>query len=169
MLSSFDIHCRRISGAVRLRIGLPTARIPPHSNASPETPLPATGTPGPARAAADREVVESEREDGADGPDQVAEEDVEAVVPEVGEPRRGNVDAGEPGDGCEHEEVDGRGGSLAADGDQGVVVAGVSGVVISCSAWVGLAHGAGVVAEVPFDTRWECRKACGVGAVCCGR
>lgn len=129
---SLDIYRRRISRAVRVRICPLTTRIPPHSNPRPETPLPATGTPSPTGAPANREVVESEGEEGADGPDEVAEEDIEAVVPEVGEPCRGDIDAGEPGDDGEDEEVNRRRGSLAADSDQGIVVAAGPGVGFSC-------------------------------------
>ena len=69
-------------------------------------------------------MVEAEREDGAGGPDEVAEEDVESVVPEVGEPRRRDVDAGEPRDDSEQEKVDWRRGCLAAEGGHGIVAVG---------------------------------------------
>lgn len=80
-------------------------------------------------------MVVSEGEDGTDGPDEVAEEDVEAVVPEIGEPRGGDVDACEPGDDGQYEEVDGWRGGLVACGDQGVIVARGKGVGVSLVHW----------------------------------
>lgn len=76
-------------------------------------------------------MVVSEGEEGTRCSDEVAKKNVESVVPEIRESRRGDVDACEPGDNGEDEEVDGWRGGLAACGDQGVVVASRGGVVVS--------------------------------------
>lgn len=52
----------------------------------------AAGSPCPARTARDGEVVIPKGEDGADEADEVAEEDVEGVVPEIPPAGAGNVD-----------------------------------------------------------------------------
>jgi len=116
----FNICYRCVSSVVRSLIDAPTARIPPHADTSPETGLAASRAPGPTCTAANREVVVAEGEDGAGGADEVPEEDVKAVVPEVGEPRGRDVDTGEERDDGEDEEVDWWGCCLAANGGQSV-------------------------------------------------
>ena len=83
----------------------------------------AAGAPGPPGAAGNGQVVVAEGEDGRDGADEVAEDDVEAVVAVVPPPRAGDEDRGEEGQDCEAEEVDGRRRGLPPDGRDGLVVA----------------------------------------------
>lgn len=90
--------------------------VPANANASPETSLRAPRAPGPAGPAPDGQVVVPEGEEGAGGADEVAKEDVESVVPEIGEPCRSYVDAGEPGDDGWGEEVQRWRCGLVADG-----------------------------------------------------
>lgn len=86
------------------------------SNTGPESPVRAPRRPCPSRAGADGEVVVSEAEDTGDDADEVAEEDVESVVAEVGPPGRGDENRGEEGEKGEDEEVHGRRGSLSPGG-----------------------------------------------------
>lgn len=85
------------------------------ANTGPKGAARVSGSPGPAGTGLDGHVVEAEGVDGADGANEEAKENVEAVVAVV-EPAGGGD---EDGDAKWHErngeEVDGRGGGLAAE------------------------------------------------------
>lgn len=64
------------------------------ADASPEGSGGAARAPGPAGAARERQMVVAEGEEGAGGAEEVAEQDVEGVVAEIGKARRDDVDTG---------------------------------------------------------------------------
>ena len=75
------------------------------ADAGPEGLIAATRPPGPSGTSADRQVVVAEGEDGGDGADDEAEEDIEAVVPEVEPSRAGNEDRCEEWENSDQEQV----------------------------------------------------------------
>lgn len=68
-------------------------------------------------------MIPAECEDGCDGADEISEQDVKAVMTEVGPSRRGDVDTGEERDNCEDEEVHWRRGGLVSSSDDRFIVA----------------------------------------------
>lgn len=67
-------------------------------------------------------MVVAEREEGTDQADEVAEQDVEAVVAEVEPARTGDKDGREPRDDADQQQVERRRGSLEAYGGHGARV-----------------------------------------------
>lgn len=109
------------NGAI-IDILLPIHRVAKTAHASPPRLVGAPRAPGPARALGHGQVIPAEREEGADGAHEEAEEDVEAVVAKVEPARGGDEDGGEEGRRGEDEEVQGgRGGLAAGRGQRGVV------------------------------------------------
>lgn len=86
------------------------------TNARPKRLVAAARAPSPPSALRNRQVVVAEGEEGRDEPDDVAEEDVEAVVAEV-EPARGcDVNGCEPRNDADQKQVQRRCSGLAAHG-----------------------------------------------------
>ena len=104
------------------QVVVPICGVAVGADARPPCLVVASGTPGPAGAAADGEVVPVESEDGGDNSDEVAEENVEGVVAEVEPAGAGDEDGEEGGEHHDGEEVNGRSSGLAADGRQGLLV-----------------------------------------------
>lgn len=101
---------------------LPVGGVAIGADAGPEGLVVAAGAPGPAGARADRQVVVPEREPRRDGADDVPEQDVEAVVPEVEPPRARDEDRREEREHRDHQQVDGRGRRLPPHREHGRVV-----------------------------------------------
>lgn len=92
------------------------AHITSPTDSNTPGPLIAPGSPRPACAACDGEVVEPETEPRRRDANQAAEQDVEAKVAEVGEAGGADVDGGADGNEDEGEGPNGWGGVLIADG-----------------------------------------------------
>ena len=102
-------HATRPRRAPTLRV-----RVVANANADAESAVLAPGTPGPAGASADGQVVPSEREPGGADADQRAGDQVEAEVVEFDKARRADVDGDGDGDAGEDDQVGwGRGGLVA--------------------------------------------------------
>jgi hypothetical protein len=87
--------CLRVEADL-IFIGLPCIRPAINSegtrepNTTKESPSPASGCPGPASPALDREVVHTEANVGKEDSNGRAEEDIESMVPIIHPPRRRN-------------------------------------------------------------------------------
>ena len=138
-----------------------TANVTSHSNARPETPLSTSRSPGPSCTPADREVVVSEGEDGGDSPNKIPEEDVEAVVAEVGVAGRGDVDARKERDDCKDEQINWRCCCLVACSgyDSSLAIArGLEWVVGGCWAFVSIISGSVALERQPCRSGGEGRQ-----------
>lgn len=62
----------------------PASDVVAHTDASPETPIPASGTPTPSGSLVDWQMVVAECKDGRDCTDQISEQNVETVMSEIG-------------------------------------------------------------------------------------
>ncbi len=92
------------------------------ANTNAPSTIIAPWAPRPACTARNRQVVEAEAEPSTDDTNHAAEENVEAKVAEVREPRADNVDCGADGEEHDDERIDGGSGVLVADGYDELVV-----------------------------------------------
>jgi hypothetical protein len=105
-------------------IPVPICSIAIRAHSRPKRLVAAPGSPAPSGTLADWEVIISEGKDCREDADQESKENVEAVVSEVEPPGRGDEDGRKEREEGENEEVQRRGGSLAADGRDGLLVRG---------------------------------------------
>lgn len=110
--------CRSTLGLIR------ATNITSHADTRPKAPFSASRTPSPSGTSGDRQVIPAECKDGCDCADEVSEQDIEAVMSEVRPSGRGDVDAREERDDCEHEEVYWRCCSLISRSNNRFIVAG---------------------------------------------
>lgn len=98
-------------------------RITEAPHAGPERLVVAAGAPRPPSSVRDGQVVVAEGEEGRDGSNQIAEEDIKGMVAEVPPPGAGDEDGAEEGNDRDAEQVDGRRRGLPSDCRDRLVVA----------------------------------------------